>query len=284
MAESFVRLPVLHRWRDRGRRGLGRGAFSAEQSSADPVCDTSGCLVWHHDFLWSAPSFMVAGAAGAIAAIVLDRGQWAEATLMLAPVYLTYRTYHIFLGRLEDQRRHAAEAQRLHNETLEALLQARRTGQALAQEKERLAVTLRSIGDGVVTTDLEGTVLLMNEVGEKLTGWTQDEAVGRPLGAVFQNFDPETRERLANSVPELLRTGAPSPIRCTVLVARDLTEHPIEEIAAPLRDSMGRATGMVLAFRDISDAIKAQTEHARASKSASLGLLAGGIAGDFNNL
>ena len=69
-----------------------------------------------------------------------------------------------------------------------------------------------------------------------------------------------------------------------MLVARDLTERPIEEIGAPLRDASGRTIGMVLAFRDITDALKAQEEHATASKAASLGLLAGGIAHDFNNI
>ena len=69
-----------------------------------------------------------------------------------------------------------------------------------------------------------------------------------------------------------------------MLVARDLTERPIEEIAAPLRDAAGRTIGMVVAFRDITDALKAQEERAKANKLASLGLLAGGIAHDFNNI
>ena len=98
--------------------------------------------VWHDEFLWSAPSFMVAGSAGALAAAVVQSGRHWEALLLLAPVYLTYRTYEIFVGRLEDQRRHVQETTRLHNETLEALRQALSAEQALAQEKERLAVTL----------------------------------------------------------------------------------------------------------------------------------------------
>ena len=64
----------------------------------------SAWAVWRDEFLWSAASFMVAGSAGAIAAVVIQRGQQWEAVLMLAPVYLTYRTYHLFVGRLEDQR------------------------------------------------------------------------------------------------------------------------------------------------------------------------------------
>ena len=98
--------------------------------------------VWHDEFLWSAPSFMVAGSAGALAALVVERGRHFEALLLLAPVYLTYRTYEIFVGRLEDQRRHVQETQKLHSEALEALRQALNAEQALAQEKERLATTL----------------------------------------------------------------------------------------------------------------------------------------------
>jgi signal transduction histidine kinase/ActR/RegA family two-component response regulator len=98
--------------------------------------------VWHDEFLWSLPSFMVAGSAGAFAAVVIQRGRHWEALLLLAPVYLTYRTYEIFVGRLEDQRRHVQETQQLHTETLEALRQALNAEQALAQEKERLATTL----------------------------------------------------------------------------------------------------------------------------------------------
>jgi PAS domain S-box-containing protein len=241
--------------------------------------------IWHDNFLWSGPSFVVAGAAGAVAAVVVALGSHWLAILMLAPVYLTYRTYLVFLGRIEDQRRHAEETQKLHTETVEALFQARRAEQALAAEKERLAVTLRSIGDGVITTDLNGTVLLINNVAESLTGWTQADAAGRPLDVVFQNVALDSRAKCDNSVTMLAgNAGARGLSRCTLLISRDLTEHPIEEIAAPLRDADGRAIGMVVAFRDISDALRAQEERAKASKIASLGLLAGGIAHDFNNI
>ena len=247
--------------------------------------DRSAWRVWRDDFLWSGPSFIVAGSAGAIAAIVIERGDHWLAILMLAPIYLTYRTYHLFLGRIEDERRHNAETRKLHGEAVEALMQARRAKEDLANEKERLAVTLRSIGDGVITTDLNGTILLINSVAEALTGWTQNEAAGQPLSAVFQNFDPDTRTRYENVVERLTQNAdQPRLTRASVLVARDLSERSIEEIAAPLRDAAGRTLGMVVAFRDITEALKMQEERARASRVASLGLLAGGIAHDFNNI
>jgi PAS domain S-box-containing protein len=245
----------------------------------------SAWKVWHDSFLWSGPSFMVAGAAGAIGAVVIERDDHWMAILMLAPVYLTYRTYQVFLGRIEDQRRHVEETQKLHSETIAALLQARRAERALADEKERLAVTLRSIGDGVIATDLDGNVLSINNVAETLTGWTQEDAAGKPFGTVFRSFDPETRERRQNLVATVAwNAGQPSVTHSTVLVARDLSERPIEEISAPLRDAAGRTIGMVVAFRDITDALKMREERAKASKLDSLGLLAGGIAHDFNNI
>ena len=245
----------------------------------------SASKVWRDDFLWSGPNFMVAGTAGAVAAVVIEHGEHWLALLMLAPVYLSYRTYRVFLGRIEDEQRHLKETQRLHDEAVEALVQAKRAEQALAHEKERLAVTLRSIGDGVITTDLDGTILLINNVAEALTGWSQQEAVGQPLASVFQSFEPETRERCQFSVERLRRSeDQPGLDRSAVLVARDLTERPIDAIAAPLRDHFEHTIGMVVAFRDITETLKMQEERARAGRVASLGLLAGGIAHDFNNI
>ena len=97
---------------------------------------------WRQDFLWSGASFMVAGSAGALAALVVQRGEHWKAVLLVAPIYLTYRTYELFAGRLEDQKRHTEEIQRLHSETVAALGQARAAERALADEKERLGVAL----------------------------------------------------------------------------------------------------------------------------------------------
>ena len=98
--------------------------------------------VWGDEFLWSGVTFMVAGGAGALAAFVIERGEHWKAILLIAPVYLTYRTYELFVGRLEDQKQHVAEISRLHQKTVEALTQARQAETALAAEKERLGTTL----------------------------------------------------------------------------------------------------------------------------------------------
>src|SRR5262249_14245283 len=98
--------------------------------------------VWREEFLWSGVTFMVAGTAGALAAVVIDRGDAWIAMLLLAPVYLTFRTYDLFVARLEDQQRHMAEIRLMHHETVDALTQAHRAERALGAEKERLAVAL----------------------------------------------------------------------------------------------------------------------------------------------
>jgi signal transduction histidine kinase/ActR/RegA family two-component response regulator len=100
---------------------------------------------WRLDFLWSGASFMVAGTAGALAAVIVDQGEEWKAVLLIAPIYLTYRTYELFVGRLEDQKRHMEEVLRLHQETVGALGQAREAERALAAEKERLATTVAAM-------------------------------------------------------------------------------------------------------------------------------------------
>jgi signal transduction histidine kinase/CheY-like chemotaxis protein len=80
---------------------------------------------WQDDFLWSGASFMVAGSAGALAAIVIARGEAWEGAFLVAPVYLTYRTYELFVGRLDDERRHGEESRALQQETMRALNQVR---------------------------------------------------------------------------------------------------------------------------------------------------------------
>jgi signal transduction histidine kinase/ActR/RegA family two-component response regulator len=93
--------------------------------------------VWSDDFLWSGVSYLVAGTAGAAAAVVIDRGHEWNAVLLLAPVYLTYHSYRLFVGRLEDQKRHAIESERLHRQAVDALQQLREA------ERERTELLAR---------------------------------------------------------------------------------------------------------------------------------------------
>lgn len=161
----------------------------------------------------------------------------------------------------------------------------RRAQEAFSEEKERLAVTLRSIGDGVITTDTDGFVTLLNSVAERLTGWTRDEAVGKKLEQVFKIISNMTREIVSNPVERALQFGGPIELDDnTVLLTRDGSERMIADSAAPIKDERGHAIGVVLVFRDITEKLKIEEELAKTEKLESLGILAGGIAHDFNNI
>jgi signal transduction histidine kinase/ActR/RegA family two-component response regulator len=112
-------------------------------ATAIALSSNTGCLdTWRREFLWSGPSYMVAGTAGAIAAAVVQRGELWKAIIFVAPIYVIYRTYGLFAGRLDDQKRHTEEIHREHEATTAALAQARKVEQALGEEKERLALAL----------------------------------------------------------------------------------------------------------------------------------------------
>lgn len=154
----------------------------------------------------------------------------------------------------------------------------------LRAEKEQLAVTLRSIGDGVITTDTEGRVVLINQVAEKLTGWSQEEASGVQLETVFRIIDETSRKELINPVIESLNTGRVVELsNHTVLISRDGTERAIADSAAPILNEANRIIGVVLVFRDVSEKKHIEEELFKARKLESIGVLAGGIAHDFNN-
>ena len=156
----------------------------------------------------------------------------------------------------------------------------------LAAEKESLAVTVRSIGDGVITTDVRGRIIMMNSQAERLTGWPSKEAIGKPLKTVF-NFvvDLATQARIPqtgfrNEAQSIL---ASLPENAT-LVARDGSERTVEQLASPIRDNKNEVAGVVLVFRDITQRQRAEAERRKTETLEQLGLLAGGIAHDFNNL
>jgi PAS domain S-box-containing protein len=155
----------------------------------------------------------------------------------------------------------------------------------LAGEKEQLAVTLRSIGDAVITTDTAGRIVLVNRVAEELTGWPQYEAEGQPLLEVFRVIDEHDRNYLESPVDRVMRSGAIVELAShALLLARDGTERAIADSGAPIRDRLGRIIGVVLVFRDVTQSRRIQEEAFRASKLESIGVLAGGIAHDFNNI
>jgi PAS domain S-box-containing protein len=167
----------------------------------------------------------------------------------------------------------------------EDITERRRGELLLAQEKERLAVTLRSIGDGVITTDTTGRIVLLNKAAEALTGWKTEEATGRPLSEVFVIVNAHSRQPCEDPVAKVLKTGRIVELaNHTHLIARDGRELVIADSGAPIRDSVSRVIGVVLVFRDITEKQKLNDSLQRAQKLESVGVLAGGIAHDFNNL
>ena len=156
---------------------------------------------------------------------------------------------------------------------------------ALLDEKERLAVTLRSIGDAVISTDNSGKIVLINAVAEGLTGWKDGSAIGQPLVNVFITLDEKTRKPNDDFVTMVLEAERIiDKNRPTVLKSRDGFERMISEIGAPIRDENNRVIGVVLVFSDITGRLKVEGELLKAKKLESVGILAGGIAHDFNNI
>lgn len=127
----------------------------------------------------------------------------------------------------------------------------RKATRILEEERERLDVTLRSIGEGLIATDSDGRVRLMNPAAEKLTGWLLAEAAGLPLSQVFKTIDEETRATVDPPAQRVLRDGVriESP-RHSLLLSRSGGERPIADSASPLRNKSGAITGMVLVFQD----------------------------------
>src|ERR1700687_5049009 len=122
--------------------------------------------------------------------------------------------------------------------------------EALHFQPEWCRVTLASIGDAVITTDSEGRVTFLNPVAESLTGWGQEQAQGQPLEAVFPILHEQTRRPVENPVAKVIREGLIVGLgNHTVLIARDGTESPIDDSAAPIRGEKGETVGVVLIFR-----------------------------------
>lgn len=155
----------------------------------------------------------------------------------------------------------------------------KRIEQALAAEKERLAVTLRSIGDGVITADVDGRVVLLNGAAERLTGWIQARAAGQPLAQVFNVQGAAMDEWRATDDGRDVESGAGA-----ILASRDGSTRMIAYTSAPIRCADGVGLGVVLVFRDVTDAHRLEEERQKASKLESIGMLAGAIAHDFNNM
>jgi PAS domain S-box-containing protein len=192
--------------------------------------------------------------------------------------FLLLTTIFLFLKR-ENTRRTEAEADaRYHRDHLKDIVAARtaelaqsneklkleidghlQSKEALRQQREYLRVTLTSIGDAVLVTDIAGIVTFVNPVAESLTGWPEDEVLGRPARSVFRIINEKTREPGEDIIARVLREKQTIALaNHTALLARDGREIPIEDSAAPIRDAAGAVSGVVLVFHDATAKRRAQ--------------------------
>jgi len=133
--------------------------------------------------------------------------------------------------------------------------------EALYIEKEKLKTTLLSIGDGVISVDINQKVIFLNHVAEKLTGWSYDMAIGASFEKIFMIIHEQSREKAENPIAEVLKTGEIVELaNHTALIKKDKTEISIEDSAAPIKDKQGEIQGVVLVFRDVTEKKKIRNE------------------------
>jgi PAS domain S-box-containing protein len=150
--------------------------------------------------------------------------------------------------------------ERAERELIAAKEALERKSAELAEQRESFRVTLSSIGDAVITTDTEGKITFLNPVAETMTGWKSSEAAGQPLEKVFHIIHEQTRQNATNPVARVLRDGAVVGLaNHTALIARDGTETPIDDSAAPIRDATGKVSGVVMVFHDVTRQRQAET-------------------------
>src|ERR1051325_4884969 len=154
--------------------------------------------------------------------------------------------------------------QRANDQLLQLFQSTNTLEDALTKEKELLATTLASIGDAVIVTDTHGHVVSINAEAERLLGWKNVEVVHRPLSDIFRIIDERDRKPAENPVSRALREGAVVGLtNHTLLIARDGTEIPIDDSAAPIRQGDGPVLGVTLVFRDVTEQRRAQRVQAR---------------------
>ena len=148
---------------------------------------------------------------------------------------------------------------------------AHRAQKEAHQQRELSHVTLRSIGDAVITTDTNGRITYVNAVAESLTGWTHAEAVGRPLDTVFRIINEHSRSPAQSPAVRAIRDGTVVGLaNHTLLIRKDGTECPIDDSAGPIRDARGMVAGCVLIFRDVTSQRMVEREKANQLLTARL--------------
>lgn len=210
-------------------------------------------------------------------------------SLIAVPLFLSKRFYG-FLGIADNMRNRTwdngiTDIIKAIAQIMTGVLSRKRAEEALADEKERLAVTIKSLADGVIAVDRQGKITLMNSMAEKLTGWSFDEARLKHITDVVYLIDEKTRElshfpaKCSNDCVNEESTSFNS-----ILVSREGAERLVSTIISPLLDHLSKFVGSVLVFRDVTGERTLQHELQKIQKIESLGNLASGLAHDYNNI
>jgi PAS domain S-box-containing protein len=145
--------------------------------------------------------------------------------------------------------------------TARSFAERKQSEEKIREHREWLKVTLASIGDAVMASDTEGNISFMNGVAESLTGWSQEEAAGKPMAAVFQIVNEHTRQEVPSPATRVLAEGVTVGLaNHTVLIDKNGGETPIDDSGAPIKDADGKLLGVVLVFRDVSERRRADHE------------------------
>jgi PAS domain S-box-containing protein len=185
----------------------------------------------------------------------------------------------VFIGLFTRNRLHVVSS--AYRNSVETLLLK---NDELFHSEQQLRTTLASIGDGVITCDAEGRVRLMNKVASDLTGWTIEEALGRPLESVFQVLNASTGVPVEDPAAKVRERSAIGAVANeSILVRKNCTELDISDTGAPIRDQNGAITGIVLVFRDITMEKRTRQALVSSEKLAVAGRLAASIAHEIHN-
>lgn len=155
--------------------------------------------------------------------------------------------------------------------TARDITEKKKTEQKLKKSEKWLSITLRSIGYAVIATDNKGNINFMNPVTESLTGWKQDEALGKELKVIFNIINEKTGARVQNPVSRVLREGIIIGLaNDTILIRKDGKKILIADSGAPIRDDEGNIMGVILVFRDITERKKAEEEKIRLTEELAI--------------